>query len=108
MFDLDGTIKIIDFSKAITQSDIIINNYIRHNEDIDFNSFKNMMINIIYYEKTNNLNNNELSNDICNFCNFLETSLINISTLTEFKCNYFCKSKEETIFLKNSSVKIIN
>ena len=107
MFDLDGTIKILDFSKVITQSDIIKNNYVRHNEDIDFLNFKNMILNIIYYEKSNNFNNNELSNDICNFCNFVENSLLNISTLTEFKCNYYFKDKEETIYMKNSSI-IIN
>ena len=107
MFDLDGTIKILDFSKVITQSDIIKNNYIRHNEDVDFLNFKNMILNIIYYEKSNNFNNNELSNDICNFCNFVENSLLNISTLTEFKCNYYFKDKEETIYMKNSSI-IIN
>ena len=108
MFDLDGTIKIIDFSKAITQNDIIINNYVRHNEDVDFCNFKNMILNIVYYEKSNNFNKNEFSNDICNFCNFLETSLINISSLSEFKSNYFCKNKEETIYIKNSSINIIN
>ena len=107
MFDLDGTIKILDFSKVITQSDIIKNNYVRHNEDVDFLNFKNMILNIIYYEKSNNFNNNELSNDICNFCNFVENSLLNISTLTEFKCNYYFKDKEETIYMKNSSI-IIN
>ena len=58
MFDLDDTIKIIDFSKAITQNDIIINNYVRHNEDVDFCNFKNMILNIVYYEKSNNFNNN--------------------------------------------------
>jgi hypothetical protein len=108
MFDLDGTIKIIDFSKVITQNDIIVNNYVRHNEDVDFYNFKNMILNIVYYEKSNNFNNKELSNDICNFCNFLETSLINISTLTEFKSNYFVKNKEETIYLKNSSINLID
>jgi hypothetical protein len=104
MFDLDGTIKILDFSKVITQSDIIKNNYVRHNEDVDFLNFKNMILNIIYYEKSNNFNNNELSNDICNFCNFLENSLVNISTLSEFKSNYYFKDKEETIYMKNSSI----
>ena len=108
IFDLDGTIKVIDFSKTITQNDIIINNYVRHNEDVDFDNFKNMILNIVYYEKSNNFNKNEFSNDICNFCNFLETSLINISTLSEFKSNYFCKNKEETIYIKNSSINIIN
>ena len=108
MFDLDGTIKILDFSKVITQSDIIKNNYVRHNEDVDFFNFKNMILNIIYYEKSNNFNNNELSNDICNFCNFLENSLVNISTLSEFKSNYYFKDKEETIYMKNSSINILS
>ena len=104
MFDLDGTIKILNFSKVITQNDIIKNSYARHNEDVDFFNFKNMILNIIYYEKSNNFNNNELSNDICNFCNFLENSLVNISTLSEFKSNYYFKDKEETIYMKNSSI----
>ena len=108
MFDLDGTIKILDFSKVITQNDIIKNNFVRHNEDVDFYNFKNMILNIVYYEKSNNFKNNELSNNICNFCNFLENCLVNISTLSEFKSNYFIKDKEETIYIKNTSINIIN
>ena len=108
MFDLDGTIKILDFSKVITQSDIIKNNYARHNEDVDFYNFKNMILNIVYYEKSNNFKNNELSNSICNFCNFLENCLVNISTLSEFKSNYYFKDKEETIYIKNTSINFIN
>ena len=104
MFDLDGTIKILDFSKVITQNDIIKNNYARHNEDVDFYNFKNMILNIVYYEKSNNFKNNELSHNICNFCNFLENCLLNISTLAEFKNNYYFKNKEETIYIKNSSI----
>ena len=108
MFDLDGTIKIIDFSEAITQTDIIKNSYARHNDDVDFYKFKDMILTIIDNQKSNNFNNKELSNDICNFCNFLEISLNSSSSLSEFKNNYFCKDKEETIYMKNSSINIIN
>ena len=103
LFDLNGNIKIIDFSKAITQSDIIKNSIARHNDDVDFIKFKKMILNIVKIEKSNNFKNNEFSNDICNFCNFLETSLNNTSTLSEFKSYYFFKDKEETIYMKNSS-----
>ena len=108
MFDLDGTIKVIDFSQVISQRDIIKINFVRHNEDVDFIKFKNMLLNIVYNEKSNNFKNNELSSDICNFCNFLESSLYKVSTLSEFKINYFLKDKEETIYMKNSSINIIN
>ena len=104
MFDLDGIIKIIDFSKVISQNDIIKKNFVRHNEDIDFFKFKNMILNIIYYEKSNYIKNNEISSDDINFCTFLEASLNNASTLFEFKSNYFFKDKEETIYMKNSSI----
>ena len=108
MFDLDGTIKIIDFSEVISQIDIIKNSYARHNDDVDFYKFKDMILTIIDNQKSNNFNNKELSNDICNFCNFLEISINSSSTLSEFKNNYFCKDKEETIYMKNSSINIIN
>ena len=108
MFDLDGTIKVIDFSQVISQRDIIKINFVRHNEDVDFIKFKNMILNIVYNEKSNNFKNNEISSDICNFCNFLESSLYKVSTLSEFKINYFLKDKEETIYMKNSSINIIN
>ena len=67
-----------------------------------------MILTIIDNQKSNNFNNKELSNDICNFCNFLEISLNSSSSLSEFKNNYFCKDKEETIYMKNSSINIIN
>lgn len=108
MFDLDGTIKVIDFSQVISQRDIIKINFVKHSDDVDFIKFKNMLLNIVYNEKSNNFKNNELSSDICNFCNFLESSLYNVSTLSEFKINYFLKDKEETIYMKNSSINIIN
>lgn len=107
LFDLDGTIKVIDFSKAITQSDIIKNSIARHNDDVDFIKFKKMILNIVKIEKSNNFKNTEFSNDICNFCNFLENSLNNTSTLSEFKSYYFFKDKEETIYMKHSSNNII-
>ena len=108
MFDLDGAIKIIDFSQVITQIDIIKNSYARHNDDVDFYKFKDMILTIIDNQKSNNFNNKELSNDICNFCNYLEIKINRSSTLSEFKTNYFCKDKEETIYMKNSSINIIN
>ena len=108
MFDLDGTIKVIDFSQVISQRDIIKINFARHSDDVDFIKFKNMILNIVYNEKSNNFKNNEISSDICNFCNFLESSLYNVSTLSEFKINYFLKDKEETVYMKNSSINIIN
>ena len=108
LFDLDGTIKIIDFSKVTKQKDMIKYHHIKFYEDVDFIQFKNMILNIIYYEKTNNSNNGELSNDIHNFCNTLETSLINTSNLSEFKSNYSFKNKEETMYMKNSSINFIN
>ena len=104
MFDLDGTIKVIDFSQVISQRDIIKINFARHSDDVDFIKFKNMILNIVYNEKSNNFKNNEVSSDICNFCNFLESSLYNVSTLSEFKINYFLKDKEETVYMKNSSI----
>ena len=108
MFDLDGIIKIIDFSKVISQKDIIKKNFVRHNEDVDFFKFRDVILNIIYFEKTNNIKNNEISSDISNFCNFLEASINNASSLFEFKSNYFFKDKEETIYMKNSSINIIS
>jgi hypothetical protein len=108
MFDLDGIIKIIDFSKVISQNDIIKKNFVRHNEDVDFFKFKDVILNIIYFEKSNNIKNNEISSDISNFCNFLEASINNASSLFEFKSNYFFKDKEETIYMKNSSINIIS
>ena len=38
MFDLDGNIKLLDFSKVMSQHDMIKNSLIRHGEDVDFNS----------------------------------------------------------------------
>ena len=108
MFDLNGTVKVIDFSQTITQRDIIKNNFVRHKDDVDFIKFKNMILNIVDCEKSNNFKNNEFSGDMCNFCNFLESCLNNVSTLLEFKSNYFFKNKEETIYMKNSSINIIN
>ena len=86
MFDLDGTIKIIDFSKVNTENEIIKTKNMRHNDDVDFNKFKSMISNFIYLEKSSNF---KISNAI-NYCNFLETLLSNISSFTEFKNNY-CK-----------------
>ena len=106
-FDLDGNIKLIDFSKVEKQNVMIKTNFIRHEEDLDFASFKKMILHIIYYEKNNKGNNNENSNDIISFCNLLEVTLINVNNLIEFKSNYFFgehKDKEETILLKNSSM----
>ncbi len=106
MFDLDGNIRILDFSKVMTQHDMIRYSYIRHNEDKDFICFKNMILDIIFYEKSKNLNNQEiLNNDIINFCTFLESAFSNTNCLSEFKNNYFFKEhkdKEESIFFKNS------
>ena len=98
MFDLDGTIKIIDFSLVMAQKDIIKNNFAKHNDDIVFIKFKNMILNIVYFEKSNNFKNNKFSSDMCNFCNFLESSLNNVSTFLEFK------NREETIYIKNTSI----
>ena len=108
-FDLDGNIKLIDFSKIEKQKEMIKTNFIRHGDDLDFASFKNMILHVIYYEKNNKGNNIENSNDVISFCNFLEVNLINANNFFEFKNNYFLgeykdKEKEETIFLKNSSV----
>ena len=88
---------------------MIKTNFIRHGDDLDFASFKNMILHVIYYEKNNKGNNIENSNDVISFCNFLEVNLINANNFFEFKNNYFLgeykdKEKEETIFLKNSSV----
>ena len=107
IFDLDGNIKFIDFSKVESQHDMIKINFMRHGEDLDFVSFKKMIINIISYEKNNAINNPEFSNDVVGFCSFLEATLININTFSEFKNNYFFKEnkdKEESIFFKNSSI----
>lgn len=107
IFDLDGNIKFIDFSKVESQHDMIKTKFLRHGEDLDFISFKNMIINIINYEKNNNINNQEFSNDVIGFCGFLEATLTNINTFSEFKNNYFFKDykdKEESIFFKNSSI----
>jgi hypothetical protein len=79
----------------------------RHGDDLDFISFKNMITNVIYCEKNNNLSNTEFSNDVIGFCSFLELSLTNINTLSEFKNNYFFKDrkmKEESIQIKNTSI----
>ena len=106
-FDLDGNIKFIDFSKVDRQYDMIKKNFIRHGDDLDFISFKNMMMHVIYYEKNNKLNNPENSNDLIGICNIMEASLINANTLSEFKNNYFFgehKDKEESVYLKNSSI----
>jgi serine/threonine protein kinase len=106
-FDLDGNIKLIDFSKIEKQKEMIKTNFIRHGDDLDFASFKNMILHVIYYEKNNKGNNIENSNDVISFCNFLEVNLINANNFFEFKNNYFLgeyKDKEESIFLKNSSV----
>ena len=90
----------------MTQHDMIRYSYIRHNEDKDFICFKNMILDIIFYEKSKNLNNQEiLNNDIINFCTFLESAFSNANCLSEFKNNYFFKEhkdKEESIFFKNS------
>jgi hypothetical protein len=86
MFDLDGTIKIIDFSKVNTENENIKTKNIRHNDDVDFNKFKSMVSNFIYLEKSSNFKN---TNDI-NYCNFLESLLSNTLSFTEFKNNY-CK-----------------
>ena len=86
---------------------MIKKNFIRHGDDLDFISFKNMMMHVIYYEKNNKLNNPENSNDLIGICNIMEASLINANTLSEFKNNYFFgehKDKEESIYLKNSSI----
>ena len=107
IFDLDGNIKFIDFSKVESQHDMIKTKFLRHGEDLDFISFKNMIINIINYEKNNSINNQEFSNDVIGFCGFLEATLTNINTFSEFKNNYFFKDykdKEESIFFKNSSI----
>ena len=107
IFDLDGNIKFIDFSKVENQHDMIKINFMRHGEDLDFVSFKKMIINIISYEKNNAINNPEFSSDVVGFCSFLEATLININTFSEFKNNYFFKEnkdKEESIFFKNSSI----
>ena len=107
IFDLDGNIKFIDFSKVESQHDMIKTKFLRHGEDLDFISFKNMIINIINYEKNNSINNQEFSNDVLGFCGFLEATLTNINTFSEFKNNYFFKDykdKEESIFFKNSSI----
>ena len=107
IFDLDGNIKFIDFSKVENQHDMIKINFMRHGEDLDFVSFKKMIINIISYEKNNAINNPEFSNDVVGFCSFLEATLINVNTFSEFKNNYFFKDnkdKEESIFFKNSSI----
>ena len=106
-FDLDGNIKLIDFSKVEKQNEMIKINFIRHGDDVDFVSFKNIILNIIYYEKNNKINIPENSNDFVGFCNFLEGTMINVNTLAEFKNNYFFgehKDKEESLFLKNSSI----
>lgn len=86
MFDLDGTIKIIDFSKVNTENENIKTKNMRHNDDIDFNKFKSMVSNFIYLEKSSNFKN---TYDI-NYCNFLESLLRNAPSFTEFKNNY-CK-----------------
>ena len=86
MFDLDGTIKIIDFSKVNTENENIKTKNIRHNDDVDFNKFKSMVSNFIYLEKSSNFKN---TYDI-NYCNFLESLLRNAPSFTEFKNNY-CK-----------------
>jgi hypothetical protein len=86
MFDLDGTIKIIDFNKVNTENKIIKTKNIRHNDDVDFNKFKSMLLNFIYLEKSSNFKN---TNDI-NYCNFLESLLSNTPSFTDFKNNY-CK-----------------
>jgi len=86
MFDLDGTIKIIDFSKVKAENENIKTKKMRFKDDIDFNIFKSMVSNFIYLEKSSNFKN---TNDI-NYCNFLESLLSNISSFTEFKNNY-CK-----------------
>ena len=107
IFDLDGNIKFIDFSKVESQHDMIKTKFLRHGEDLDFISFKNMIINIINYEKNNSINNQEFSNDVIGFCGFLEATLTNVNTFSEFKNNYFFKDykdKEESIFFKNSSI----
>ena len=107
IFDLDGNIKFIDFSKVESQHDMIKINFMRHGEDLDFVSFKKMIINIISYEKNNAINNPEFSSDVVGFCSFLEAALFNINTFSEFKNNYFFKEnkdKEESIFFKNSSI----
>jgi hypothetical protein len=107
IFDLDGNIKFIDFSKVENQHDMIKINFMRHGEDLDFVSFKKMIINIISYEKNNAINNPEFSSDVVGFCSFLEATLININTFSEFKNNYFFgehKDKEESVYLKNSSI----
>ena len=107
IFDLDGNIKFIDFSKVENQHDMIKINFMRHGEDLDFISFKKMIINIISYEKNNATNNPEFSNDVVGFCSFLEAAMVNVNTFSEFKNNYFFKEnkdKEESIFFKNSSI----
>ena len=107
IFDLDGNIKIIDFSKVESINDMIKKNFMRHGDDLDFISFKNMITNVIYCEKNNNLSNTEFLNDVIGFCSFLELSLTNINTLSEFKINYFFKDrkmKEESILIKNTSI----
>ena len=86
MFDLDGTIKIIDFNKVNTENKIIKTKNIRHNDDVDFNNFKSMILNFIYLEKSSNFKN---TNDI-NYCNFLESLLSNTPSFIDFKNNY-CK-----------------
>ena len=115
MFDLDGSLKLLDFSKVMNQHDMIKSSLVKHNEDRDFTNFKNMILNIIFYEKSKNMNNinnqqqQDLlnNNDVINFCNYLENSLSNATSLSEFKLNYFFKDhkdkeKEESIFFKNS------
>ena len=88
MFDLDGTIKIIDFSKVNTENKIIKNKNARHHDDVDFNNFKSMILNFIYLEKSSNFKN---TNDI-NYCNFLESLLSNTPSFIDFKNNYCKKS----------------
>ena len=75
---------------------MIKTNFIRHGDDLDFASFKNMILHVIYYEKNNKGNNIENSNDVISFCNFLEVNLINANNFFEM----FIFSPHNIIFTK--------
>ena len=92
MFDLNGNIQIIDFSKTTMIIELRKNNSIKNYEDSDFINFKDMIFRIFDFEKSNTFNKQEFSNDFFEYCTWLESILNNVTKLRDFK--YSIRNKE--------------
>ena len=85
MFDLNGNIQIVDFSKTTMLTELRKSNNIKNFEDIDFFNFKDMLFKIFDCEKSNTLNKQGFLNDFFEYSTWLESLLSDVTKLKDFK-----------------------